>query len=268
MNDELGYQQFLQKTKQKRIKVLILQITILVFFFGIWEILGKNGLINTFLFSYPTEIFKIFISYLKNGEIFKHIGISVFETILGLIIGTLVGLIIAVMIWWNDLLAKVLDPYLVVLNALPKTALAPIIIIWVGTGIDGIVAVAISISLILTVLSAYQYFKNVSSEQILMMKSFNATKWQILVKLVFPSNIGNLINLIKINIGMSWVGVIVGEFIVSKEGIGYLIMYGSQVFKMGLVMMGVIVLSILSFVMYEIVNLIEKFWKEKRDNDV
>lgn len=268
MNDDLGYIKYLKQLKLKRIKIVILQVLILMIFFGIWELLGKNGIINTFLFSYPSEIFKIFLQYFKTGEIFKHIGISVFETILGLIIGTIVGLIVAVIIWWNDLLAKVLDPYLVVLNALPKTALAPIIIIWVGTGIDGIVAVAISISLILTILSAYQYFKNVSSEQILMLKSFKASKWQILTKLILPSNIGNLINLVKINIGMSWVGVIVGEFIVSKKGIGYLIMYGSQIFKMGLVMMGVIVLSILSFIMYEIVNLIEKIWKEKSDNDV
>jgi NitT/TauT family transport system permease protein len=172
---------------------------------------------------------------------------------------------VAIVLWWNKFLSKVLDPFLVVLNALPKTALAPIIIIWVGTGIKGIVCVAVSISLVLTILSSYQYFKNVNEEQILMLKSFNATKLQILTNLVIPSNIGNLINLVKINIGMSWVGVIVGEFIVSKEGIGYLIMYGSQIFKMSLVMMGVLVLSILSFVMYEIVNILEKLWKERRN---
>ena len=204
---------------------------------------------------------------LKTFEIFRHIGISLLETFLGLIIGSILGLVIAVVLWWNELLSKVFDPFLVVLNALPKTALAPIIIIWVGTGIEGIVCVAISISLVLTILSAYQYFKNVSEEQIMMLKSFDATKFQILLKLVIPSNIGNLINLFKINIGMSWVGVIVGEFIVSKEGIGYLIMYGSQVFKMGLVMMGVLVLGVLSFLMYEIVNIIEKLWKEKINND-
>lgn len=261
MNKELKYKKMLKKQK---ITVFIVQISLLIFIFSLWEILGRLKIINTFLFSYPSDISKIFNLYLKNNEIFRHIGISVYETILGLIIGTISGLIIAVILWWNEMVAKIFDPFLVVLNALPKTALAPIIIIWVGTGIDGIVCVAISISLVLTILSAYQYFKNVSNEQILMMKSFGATKIQILFKLVIPSNIGNLINLFKINIGMSWVGVIVGEFIVSKEGIGYLIMYGSQVFKMGLVMMGVLVLGVLSFLMYEIVNIIEKVWKENK----
>lgn len=250
--------------KKQKIAVLIIQLSLLILFFSLWEILGRFKLINTFLFSYPSDIVKIFNLYLQNNEIFKHIGISVYETLLGLVIGTFIGLVVSVVLWWNEMIAKILDPFLVVLNALPKTALAPIIIIWVGTGIDGIVCVAVSISLVLTILSAYQYFKNVSSEQILMMKSFDASKFQILFKLVIPSNIGNLINLIKINIGMSWVGVIVGEFIVSKEGIGYLIMYGSQVFKMGLVMMGVLVLGVLSFLMYEIVNIIEKLWKENR----
>lgn len=258
------YNQYLKSLKKRKILILTIQLIILILIFGIWELLGRLNLINTFLFSYPSEIYNIFIKYLKTNEIFRHIGISVLETILGLLIGTISGLIIAIIIWWNNFLEKILDPFLVVLNALPKTALAPIIIIWVGTGVKGIVCVAVSISLILTVLSLHQYFKNVNHEQILMLKSFKANKFKILTKLVLPSNIGNIISLIKINIGMSWVGVIVGEFIVSKEGIGYLIMYGSQVFKMGLVMMGVIVLAILSFIMYEIVNLIEKIWKGKK----
>lgn len=261
------YEEYLNRIKKKKLAVLSIQLSVIICFFVIWELLAKYNLINIFLFSKPSDIFNIFLTYFKTGEIFKHISISLIETILGLVIGTLIGLVIAVIIWWNDFIKCVLDPFLVVLNALPKTALAPIIIIWVGTGIDGIVCVAVSISLILTILSAVQYFSNVNYEQIMMLRSFKANKFQILFKLVIPSNIGNLINLVKINIGMSWVGVIVGEFIVSKEGIGYLIMYGSQIFKMGLVMMGVLVLGVLSFIMYEIVNVIEKLWKEKRNHD-
>jgi NitT/TauT family transport system permease protein len=256
---------YFKDKKKQQLKVFIIQLSILLSLFLIWELFGKYEIINTFLFSYPSQIIKLLYQYIVTKEIFTHIFISVFETILGLIIGMSIGIVVAVIIWWNKMLEKILDPFLVVLNALPKTALAPIIIIWVGTGIKGIVCVAVSISLVLTILSSYQYFKNVNEEQILMLKSFNATKLQILTNLVIPSNIGNLINLVKINIGMSWVGVIVGEFIVSKEGIGYLIMYGSQIFKMSLVMMGVLVLSILSFVMYEIVNILEKLWKERRN---
>lgn len=256
---------FLKRRRKEAIKVLIAQIVILVLFVGLWELLSSLEIIDAFLFSKPSRIVKLLETYIVTKTIYKHISISLLETMLGLVIGTLAGLLIAIILWWNKIIAKIMEPFLVVLNALPKTALAPIIIIWMGTGIKGITAVAVSISLVLTIISAYNYFIQVEEEKIKMLQSFNATKLQILFKLVIPANLANIISLIKINIGMSWVGVIVGEFIVSRYGIGYLIMYGSQVFNMDLVMMGVIVLAIISFVMYEVVNIIEKNIKRKRN---
>lgn len=257
--------EFHRNKRKSLIITLFIQISLLFLFIVIWELLSKYNVIDSFLFSRPSSIISLLYKYLKNLEIFKHIFISLIETLLGLIIGTLIGLVIAIILWWNKTIAKILDPFLVVLNALPKTALAPIIIIWIGTGIKGITVVAISISIVVTILSAYSYFMMVDEEKIKMLKTFNASKLQILFKLILPANITNIISIIKINIGMSWVGVIVGEFIVSRAGIGYLIMYGSQVFKMDLVMMGVIVLAIISYLMYEIVSLIEKRIKGKRE---
>lgn len=254
------YERYLKSVKLKKIYIFITQIILLVAFFILWEILANNNIISTFLFSKPSDIYKLFISYVTSGVLIKHIGISVYETVLGLIIGSTLGIIISIMLWWSDTLAKILDPFLVVLNALPKTALAPIIIVWVGAGVKGIVVTAVAISIVITILSAYNYFKNMDEEKIRMLKSFGATKSQILFKLILPGNIGNLINLTKINIGMAWVGVIVGEFLVSRYGIGYLIVYGSQVFKLDIVMMGVFVLALCAWGMYEIVNLIEKFY--------
>ena len=246
---------FLKQKRKMAIRVLIIQIILLIAFLILWEIASRLEWIDSFLFSKPTSVFKLLVNYIKSNEIYRHIGISVLETLLGLCIGTFVGILIAIVLWWNKILAKIMDPFLVVGNALPKTALAPILIIWAGTGIKGITTVAISISLILTIISAYNYFMQVEEEKIKMLQSFQASKWQILTKLI----------IIKINIGMSWVGVIVGEFIVSRYGIGYLIMYGSQVFNMDLVMMGVFVLAIISFLMYEVVNIIEKRIKRKRN---
>ena len=256
---------YLKEKKKKARIVLIVQVLILIVFLGIWEFTSRLEIIDSFLFSKPSSVTELLINYIKTNEIYKHLGISVLETILGLVIGTVVGILIAIILWWYDILAKIFDPFLVVLNALPKTALAPILIIWAGTGIKGITTVAISISLVLTIISAYNYFTQVDEEKIKMLKSFGANKIQILFKLIIPANFVNLINIIKINIGMSWVGVIVGEFIVSRYGLGYLIMYGSQVFNMNLVMMGVFVLAIISFLMYEVVNFIEKRIKRKRN---
>lgn len=256
---------YLIEKRKKAIVVLITQIILLVVFLVSWELCSRFEIIDAFLFSRPSKIGALLKRYIETKEIYKHIGISVLETILGLTIGTLVGIGIAIALWWNKTLAKICDPFLVVFNALPKTALAPIIIIWIGTGIKGITAVAISISLVLTIISAHSAFIQVEEEKIKMLQSFKASKWQILTKLILPANLTNLVSIVKINIGMSWVGVIVGEFIVSRYGIGYLIMYGSQVFNMDLVMMGVIVLAIISFLMYEVVNWIEKKIRRKRN---
>lgn len=259
-NKSAEYKKYLKNVKNTKIKILITQIVLLISFFVLWEVLANKNIISTFLFSKPSDIYKLFMSYITNGLLIKHIGISVYETVIGLFIGSVLGIIIAIILWWSDTLAKILDPFLVVLNALPKTALAPIIIVWVGAGIEGIVVTAVAISIVITILSTYNYFKNMDEEKIKMLKSFGATKRQILFKLILPGNIGNLINLTKINIGMAWVGVIVGEFLVSRYGIGYLIVYGSQVFKLDVVMMGVFVLAACAWGMYEIVNLIEKYY--------
>lgn len=252
--------EYRKKVKKEKIKLILIQFSILILFVLGWEFLVRVGVLNEFLVSKPSSIFRLFLNYLKNGNLLGHIKISVYETLLGLFIGTSLGILLAIGLWWNKFIAKVLDPFLVVLNALPKTALAPILIIWVGLGIKGIVVVAISLSLVVTIMSAYNYFISVEEEKIKMLKTFGANKFQILTKLILPANIPNLINILKINIGMSWVGVIVGEFLVSREGIGYLVVYGGQVFRLDLVMMGVIVLAIIALIMYLGVSLLEKYF--------
>lgn len=264
MAQSKGYKHYLKEKKSKRRHILIWQIGLLIGFIGLWEGLARLGILNTFLFSSPSEIFRLFVTYLKDGSLFVHIGISVWETILGFTIGTAIGIIVAIGLWWSDTAAQVLSPTLVVLNALPKTALAPIIIVWAGAGIGGIVVTAVAISVVTTILSAYNYFMIVDEEKIKMLKSFGASKWQILTKLILPANVCNMINIVKINIGLAWVGVIVGEFIVSRNGLGYLIVYGGQVFRLDLVMMGVVVLAFCAFVMYSLVGRVEKKVMKKR----
>ena len=254
---------YIKKQKMNKVKILLIQLVVFFGFLLLWEVLSSREIINSFLFSKPSAIIQLLKKYIISGELYTHISISVYETVLGLLIGTTLGIVIAILLWWNKTLAKVMAPFLVILNALPKTALAPIFIIWAGTGVKGIVVVAVSISLILTVLSSYNYFKNVDEEKIKMLKSFKASKFQILTKLILPANTVNLVDITKINIGMSWVGVIMGEFIVSRAGIGYLIVYGSQIFKLDLVMMGVFILAIIAYLMYQAVNILEKILKKK-----
>lgn len=250
--------EFLRSVKKRKRVILFTQISIFIIFFVTWELLAKFKLIDTFITSYPSQMWNLFLKLAADGSLFKHIGISVFETVVGFVLGTLLGTLVAVLLWWSEFISKVLDPYLVILNALPKTALAPIIIVWAGAGMTGIIITALMVSLVVTILGVYGGFKEVEEDKIRMLETFGATKLQILQKVIIPASIPTIINALKINVGLSWVGVIVGEFLVSRAGIGHLIVYGSQVFRLDLVMTSVIILAVLAGLMYQGVAYIEK----------
>lgn len=255
---------YLRKIKMNKIAIILTQILILISFITIWEILTETKIINSFITSSPSRILNTFMN-MKENHLMMHIGVTVYETIIGFVIGTILGLIIAILLWWSEFLSKVLEPFLVVLSSLPKTALGPIIIIWVGAGTPAIIVMGIAISLVVTILDISNGFFNTEEEKIKMARSFNASKLQILTKIVIPSNISTFINTLKVNIGLSLVGVITGEFLVSKAGLGYLIVYGGQVFQLDLVMTSVIILGIVAAIMYESVVILEKvILKEKR----
>ncbi len=252
-----SHKEFLKSVGQYKLKIKLFQVGILVAFLVLWEVAATFKWIDPFFISKPSSIFNLIVNLSRDGSLFKHTAISVTEVIIGFVLGTIIGTSFAILLWWSDFVAKVFDPYLVVLNALPKIALGPIIIIWAGAGMRGIIVTAITISLVVTILSTYNGFKEVDSEKIKMLKTFGATKFQILQKVVFPSTIPNMINTMKINIGMSWIGVIVGEFLVSKAGLGYLIVYGGQVFRLDIVMAGVIILAVATALMYQLIAKLE-----------
>jgi NitT/TauT family transport system permease protein len=196
---------------------------------------------------------------MTSKNLFLHIGITCFESLVGFVLGTILGTLIAALLWWSPFLSKVFAPYLVVLNSLPKVALGPIIIVWVGAGMSAIITMALAISLIVTILDMLNGFTNTDENKIKMVKTFGASKMQTFTKIIFPSNIPTLLNVLKVNIGLSMVGVITGEFLVSKNGLGYLIVYGGQVFQLDLVMTSVIILAIVATLLYYVVCLFERF---------
>ena len=198
------------------------------------------------------------INLYVDNNLFNNIWTTVYETVISFSLATIFGTIIAIMFWYSKFFYKVMEPYLTVLNSLPKVALGPIIIIIFGANINSIIIMALLISLIITISNVYSGFINTDKNKIKLLNSFNATKWQILKYLVIPSNYHIIINSLKINVGMSLVGVIMGEFLVSKSGIGYLINYGSEVFNLDLVFAGIIILLIVSYLMYLVVLYIEK----------
>lgn len=249
---------FLQSVKREKYFIRTVQISIFIVFILLWEAGARLKWIDTFLTSSPGAIYELIVKFIEDGTLFKHLYTSTVETFAGFLTGTIAGILMAIILWWFEKLDRILDPYLVILNSLPKTALAPIIILWAGMGFSGIVVTAASISVVVTIMTLNTGFKSVENDKIILLKTFGANKYQILKNVIIPSNFPNIMSVIKVNIGLAWIGVIVGEFLVSKAGIGYLILYGSQTFKLDLVMMGVFVLAVVAALMYFLAAWLEK----------
>lgn len=210
INTSVEHYLYLKKLKNKKIKIKIFQIIIFITFFSLWEIAAKLKWIDPFIFSQPSRILNTAYTMILDKSIFIHIGVTLGETIAGFLLGTLLGTGVAVLLWWNSTIEKILDPYLVVLNSLPKTALAPILIVWLGNNIKSVIVTALMTSVIVTVLTVLSGFLDVDSDKIKLIKTFNGTKKQILTKVVLPASIPTIINALKVNVGLSFVGVMVG----------------------------------------------------------
>lgn len=249
---------YLKKIKRDKILTIISQISIIIFLLLIWQLLVDFKIINSFIFSSPKNIVLTIIKLHNTNNLYNHILITIFETIISFILGTSLGIIIAALLWKNKFIAQVLDPYLTILNSLPKVALGPILIIWSGANMKSIILMALLISTIITIINVYQGFISTDIDRIKLFKTFSASKRQMFYKLILPSNYKNIISSLKVNLSMSLVGIIMGEFLVSKQGIGYLIMYGSQTFNLDMVMTGIFLLCIISTVLYYIIIYIEK----------
>ena len=221
---------YLHQIERRKQLIRLFQILFLFVFFLAWEIAASKNWIDPFIFSQPSKMFGAAKEMLSDGSLWDHIATTLWETTAGFLLGTLLGTITSVILWWNPFLSSVADPYLVVLNAIPKTALAPIIIVWFGNNQSSIILVALLTSVVVTILSVLNGFLQVDEEKIKLIQIFGGTKKQILAKIVFPSNIPNILNALKINVGLSFVGVIVGEFLVAQKGLGFLIVYHSQTF--------------------------------------
>ena len=253
---------YLKKHRTIKALVLITQIAILIVFLLGWELLSKHEIISSFFFSSPTRIAKTIDELYKNGELFYHTKITLNETLIGFAIATGVGFLVAFVLWYSNFLRRVSEPYLVVLNSLPKIALGPIIIIWFGAGNKAIIFMCILIVVIVTILNTLNSFTSCDNQLISLGKSLGASKNQIFFKLILPNSLKDIISTLKVNVGLSFIGSIMGEMLVSKAGLGYLLTYGKQVANMHLVMTATVILCVLAALMYFAVALFEKIMKK------
>lgn len=257
---------FLKKEKRKNILVKGIQISIGVIFLVIWELLSRFNIINSFIFSSPTKIVITIVDLYKNNNLFNNIWVTLYELFISFGVGSILGFIIALIFYRFPILKKIFDPYLTLLNSLPKVALGPLLIIWIGANTNSIIVMALLINLIVSIVGFYNGFINTDDYKLRLIKSFGANETEIIFNLVIPSSMETIFSTLKLNISMSLIGVIMGEFLSSKAGIGYLILYGTQVFNLNLVMTGIFLLLILSYLLYLVITRLENKIIDKNKN--
>lgn len=249
---------FLRRQKQTRLQIRGIQWLIFICFLISWEISAHFEWINSFIFCSPSIIARCFLEMLQNGELLKHVGITLLETIISFAIVILGSILIAILLWWNQKLSQIIEPYMVILNSLPKSALAPILIVWLGANYKTIIVCAISVAIFGSILNIYTGFVTVESDKLKLIKTLGGNRLDCLRLVVIPASLENILSVMKVNIGLCLVGVIIGEFLAARAGLGYLIIYGSQVFKMDWVLLGIILLCIIAILLYTILQQLEK----------
>ena len=258
LNIKSLHEQYLRSLAKEKKMVRFYQAIIFIVFFTSWELASHYKWIDPLIFSAPTKIFDLFITKISDGSLLSNVGVTLFETVLGFLLGTLFGTLLASILWWSPFLSKVLDPYLVILNAMPKVALGPILIVALGPSFTSIITMGAIISIIITTIVVYTAFKEVDENYLRVLQTFGATRKQFFQEAILPASLPTIISTLKVNVGLSWVGVIVGEFLVSAKGLGYMIIYGFQVFNFTLVLLSLLLIAFFATIMYQLVELLER----------
>lgn len=254
----LSQKQYIRKLQNRQYRIALLRILIFVLFLMLWETAVRMTWIDGFIFSSPLRVAKTFYSMWMDRSIFLHTGITMAETLISFFLVVVLGLGTAILLWYYTELSEILEPYLVVLNSLPKSALAPLLIVWLGANMKSIIVAGMSVAIFGTILNLYTGFKETDPDDIKLIYTLQGKKKDVLTKVILPGTKPLLLSVMKVNIGLCLVGVVIGEFIGARQGLGYLIIYGSQVFKLDWVIMSIVILCIIAMVLYSILNLVEK----------
>ena len=260
MNISPLQRRFVIKQRIYSISVTLSRLILFLGFIGIWEFTADKGIINAFIFSSPVRLYQTFMDLARDGVIFIHIWVTLYETLVAFAIITIVGIIFAILLWYSNNLSEILEPYLVVLNSLPKSALAPLLIVWLGATKTTIIVTGMSVAIFGSILNLYTSFRSTDPGKIKLIYTLRGNHLHVLTKVILPYSIPAIISNMKVNIGLCLVGVIIGEFLAAKEGLGYLIIYSSQVFKMDWLLMSICILCVFAIFLYALIDFGEKIY--------
>lgn len=262
MADSPLQKNYLLREKQKKQFISLMRILLFFLFLGFWELSARLGWIDSFIFSSPSQIILTFWDMTLHQELFSHISITLMETLVSFLLVLLFSLGISLLLWLSPRLSAILEPYLVVLNSLPKSALAPLLIVWLGANIRTIIVAGMSVAIFGSIISLYTGFQEIDPDELKLIDTLGGSRRHELFKVVLPASVPYLLSTMKVNIGLCLVGVVIGEFIGAKKGLGYLIIYSSQVFKLDWMLMSIVLLCIIAMGLYSLLNVLEKHYKK------
>ena len=263
-NDLTSQQSYILAHRRHHHRIAFFRLLILLLFLGLWEMATRAGYIDIFFFSSPSAVVRYLYQMILDASFFKHTGITLLETVVSFLLVTVFGLLAAMLLWYQSSLSGILEPYLVVLNSLPKSALAPLLIVWLGTGSKTIIVAGISVAVFGSVISLYTGFCQVDEELLKLILTLGGTRRDALFKVILPSSVPLILSNMKVNIGLCLVGVIIGEFLAARRGLGYLIIYGSQVFQLNMLITSIIILCAIAMILYKLIQSLEHSYKKKK----
>lgn len=265
MNETSSLQSaFLKKHRQHHHLVLFLRLLVCILFLGLWEISTRLSWIDSFIFSSPSGILKTLAVMSGDGSLFLHTKVTLYETLVSFLLVIGISFLTATLLWIFPTVSEILEPWLVVLNSLPKSALAPLLIVWLGSGSCTIIVAGMSVAVFGSIISMYTAFRETDSEKIKLIHTLGGGKREALCYVIFPSSLPSVISILKVNIGLCLVGVIIGEFLAAREGLGYLIIYASQIFKLNYLIAALMVLCLIALILYTVIQKFEHQIKRSR----
>jgi len=251
-------EEFVINRKRHHHQVISCRFFILVFFLILWEVSANLKWIDSFFFSSPSRVMNCLIKLVADNMLFEHVGITLWETIISFILVFLISLLVSTLLWYSQKLSEIMEPYLIILNSLPKSALAPLFIVWLGTGTTTIIVAGISVALFGSIISFYTGFRQVDPEKIILIRTLGGSRQDAFLKVVLPGSVPIMLSTTKVNIGLALVGVVIGEFLAARRGLGYLIIYGTQVFQLNLVITSIMLLCIIAMIFYKAIQYVER----------
>jgi NitT/TauT family transport system permease protein len=239
-------------------RLLGAQIGLVVAILAFWEAAVRLGLAKVYVYGQPSGILSKGAILVGNGELLRHTWITAQEAVLGFLIGSGLGSLVGLSLWLAPNFAKVLRPVLVAVNGVPKIALAPLIIVWFGIGLEAKIAIAAILTFIVSTITSFTGTFEADPDLVRLMRSLGASRFQIWRKVIVPATLPWVLSALRLNIGFALIGAVVGEYISAKEGLGYLVYYSGVLYDLNSVWVGIFALMALALLLDRLVQELDR----------